>query len=257
MSVMSGLRVVATWLILALASSATAQVREEVRDIGRPLRSFHQPDFIAEPCAGLLANGSFEAPVLTARFEQPKGIAGWELLRGTEFELQRDDLYGPAADGRQYLELAADQGITIAQTVSTEPGETYLLSFAYSPRPTYERNEVEVRWGGQEVTSLGRTGKGLSAPQWQRRRASGGPYLHGDRRRRHIAPGPGDREGTRLRRSHRHRHALLQLRERRDPRTCRGAPSPLHDALERPSAADGSGSHWPSRGYLPGDGHGR
>ena len=55
----------------------------------------------------------------------------------------------------------------IQQAVATGPGQQYLLSFAYSPRPGVQDNPLNVTWDGQIVAKLNVSGVGLSDTNWQ------------------------------------------------------------------------------------------
>lgn len=118
-------------------------------------------------CRNRIANPGFETPVLRdGSYRQPASIPGWDLLRGPAFELQRK-LMGDAAEGAQYAELASSAPVAIAQTIPTTPGTSYLLRYAYSPRPGYPDNTVEVRWGEDLVSTATGNGRGQRRTAWR------------------------------------------------------------------------------------------
>lgn len=109
----------------------------------------------------LLQNGSFEEDVVTAtqKWDVFSSIAGWQLVTGPKFEIQRN-LGVTASDGSQYLELDADvngptgsspsgeQGsIRIAQSVTVDAGATLQLQFDFAGRKGYTQidNQLEYR----------------------------------------------------------------------------------------------------------------
>lgn len=106
-------------------------------------------------CTSLLINGSFEDPVVSGVSETfsdigGQDVPGWVREAGDAIEIQRN-LGGAAADGNQWLELAAGQPATISQSVSTIPGALYELRFAYSARPGHlADNRFRVTWGGAQ-----------------------------------------------------------------------------------------------------------
>ncbi len=101
--------------------------------------------------ANLITNGSFEDSTVTAnggKWQQFSSINvnGWSNADDTE--IQTEMLFGPAADGYQYVELDSkinDGNDWLAQTFSTEIGQEYIFSFAFSPRPGVANNTL---WAG-------------------------------------------------------------------------------------------------------------
>ncbi len=97
--------------------------------------------------ANLIVNGSFEDPVIGGPVSQfgEDEVTGWNS--DEKLELQSSSLFGPAADGDQYLELDALTGNDnpwVTQTFNTEVGQEYTFRFAFSPRPGVEDNILEV-----------------------------------------------------------------------------------------------------------------
>lgn len=89
--------------------------------------------------ANLIANGSFEQ--LPLGYDLPSGsyaiygsIPGWTASYGG-IEV-RNDVAGVAQDGDNFVELDAySNSRMFSQTVATEIGAAYTLSYYYSPRP--------------------------------------------------------------------------------------------------------------------------
>lgn len=106
-------------------------------------------------CTSLLINGSFENPVVSDVSEDfseigGQDVPGWVREAGDATEIQRN-LGGAAADGSQWLELAASQPTRLSQSpVGAVPGALYELRFAYSARPGSQfagDNRFRVTWG--------------------------------------------------------------------------------------------------------------
>ncbi len=142
----------------------------------------------------LICNGSFEIPEVTnaAKWQIfPNGYEGlcwsvaWEPGAPTYGGLPRPEpalaeyheLVNPtwlAQEGNQYAELDADwygpsspqSGepalVNIYQNIPTTPGQTYVLSYYFSPRPNTgaSENEMSVRVNGTEIRHLGPTAGG-------------------------------------------------------------------------------------------------
>jgi hypothetical protein len=104
----------------------------------------------------LLTNGSFESPdVAPGTAELFESIPGWDNTGGfCPIEVQ-DNCCGSPSDGAQHLELDSDNcQSSISQTVATQPGAKYVLSFDFSPRPGVFDNRVIVSWNGSVVFDL-------------------------------------------------------------------------------------------------------
>jgi hypothetical protein len=119
--------------------------------------------------ANLVFNGSFEAPSIpTGSYSYLGAIPGWTLDTGPAIEIQ-NNVAGSPFDGQQFVELDSSANSSIYQDLSTVVGQTYELSFAYSPRPGIDANStgIDISWGGALVTNLDLTGVGLSNTAWQ------------------------------------------------------------------------------------------
>ncbi|MEZ4200023.1 MAG: SdrD B-like domain-containing protein [Candidatus Paceibacterota bacterium] len=129
---------------------------------------------VCEPGVNILENPSFEDPVVTAK-------KGWDILTPVAWvvekvadnspvgmELQRTVNGWSHSDGAQHTELAGNERNQTYQTVATVPGETYTLSWDYSPRPgkSFGENKMEVFIDGVEVDTNQESGIGLEDTDW-------------------------------------------------------------------------------------------
>ncbi|NEO58304.1 MAG: DUF642 domain-containing protein, partial [Okeania sp. SIO3B5] len=113
----------------------------------------------------LVVNGGFEEPDISKNpypsnyvsFED--NIPGWQLLEGTEIEVDSQYIDYPIPEGSQFVELDAQkETVKIAQEIPTEVGKKYKLSFAFKANsPT--QNILNVRWGNKNVLNLEKTQK--------------------------------------------------------------------------------------------------
>ena len=92
-------------------------------------------------------------------------IPGWRAAAG-HIEIHRYGGKGAsllAAEGMDHLELGGNGEVQVVQDIPTEPGATYLLELAWSPRvehPGTTRNDVEIWWDGALLTTLSGDRKG-------------------------------------------------------------------------------------------------
>lgn len=144
--------------------------------------------------ANLVANGGFEAPVVshakgwnmydsgtaglgwtvawyggaptyggmtrptTAHLELHRGVNGWSHAEGSQHAELDTDWDGP--DGSLTGEPAS---VSIYQDLPTQNG-IYTLSYAWSPRPSHGDNALEVWWDGVKVAE--HSGGGSGSPVW-------------------------------------------------------------------------------------------
>jgi hypothetical protein len=125
--------------------------------------------------ANLVQNGSFE-DVSNAPGDQPQNAGTWSIYSslpgwnanpgGVEV---RNGVAGTAGDGSNFIELDTNTNSSVWQTLFTSPGQTYLLSFLYSPRPGVSNqgntNDIVVSWNGTQLDKVG--GAGGAAHNWQ------------------------------------------------------------------------------------------
>ena len=106
--------------------------------------------------ANLIINGSFETPVLTFDGgEIHAAIDGWTTISGAGIGVQHYGA-GGSYDAVQHIELDSTGNSAIQQMIATTVGQSYSLSFAYSPRPNVpeDSNGIEVWWNDTLVTSI-------------------------------------------------------------------------------------------------------
>ncbi|MCL2927947.1 MAG: DUF642 domain-containing protein, partial [Trichodesmium sp. MAG_R01] len=113
----------------------------------------------------LVVNGSFEKPVVNF-LGYPKSVSGWKLGAGSAIEIQTG-IVGAAKDGKQLVELDGLEVSRIFQDIPTKPGQTYKLTFAFSPRPDVAENKLNVSWGDTKVVQLDKSGEGLADTDWK------------------------------------------------------------------------------------------
>lgn len=112
--------------------------------------------------ANLLVNGGFEDPnIATGSFQIFQSIAGWSKTFGSGIEIQ-DHVAGNPFEGDQFVELDAHSNSGMAQTVATEIGALYDLSFYFSPRPNVSilSNGITILWEGVIIDSITAAGSG-------------------------------------------------------------------------------------------------
>jgi hypothetical protein len=118
--------------------------------------------------AGLVTNGSFEADAIpSGTFAYLPSITGWTLASGPAIEIQ-NHVAGSPFDGNQFVELDSSANSGMYQDIATVAGQTYQLSFAYSPRPgvAESSNGIDIRWGGLDLGIIKQTGIGHSDTVW-------------------------------------------------------------------------------------------
>ncbi len=135
--------------------------------------------------SNLVENGGFETPIVTSN------SARWELFNSSQtgwstswvnsdiddepvLELQTNNLWTPD-EGSQYAELDTHYynpvenppraSVSISQDITTVPGNTYELSFAFSPRPGIVDNQLQVEFGDINQT-VSADGSGNNNTDW-------------------------------------------------------------------------------------------
>ena len=134
---------------------------------------------VAAPLAAqaeLIVNGSFEAEVLkNGTWTVLPSLTGWNADATSGVEL-RNAVAGTAHHGSNFVELDANQGTfgnstfdsstnsSIWQNVATQAGQTYDLSWVYSPRAgvASPSNDVMVYWNNTLLAT--NTGSGVGNP---------------------------------------------------------------------------------------------
>jgi hypothetical protein len=153
---------------------------------------------VQEICTNVpeVVNGDFEAPVVGAsqgwdiydsgytglgwtvewRSDVPATWGGWDRPNPAHLELHRGVNNWQPYDGDQHAELDTDwndhvgslnnepASVKIYQDLATCPGETYVLTYAWSPRPGHADNSIEVYWDGNLIAT--HSGSGGSNTTW-------------------------------------------------------------------------------------------
>lgn len=100
----------------------------------------------------LITNGSFEADVIADNTYVTWGnLTGWT---GGDHGIElRNNVVGAAYDGHNFVELDTTANSSMSQTVQTNAGEHYQLSFAYSPRQSVgvASNGIDVYWNNELI----------------------------------------------------------------------------------------------------------
>lgn len=117
--------------------------------------------------ADLVTNGSFELPdISTGTYGLFSTIPGWTAGTGV-IEIQ-DHVAGSPYLGAQFMELDSNQSSSAYQDLATVAGETYTLSFAFSPRPgrPASDNILAIYWDGMLLDTLTADGSNLGDTSW-------------------------------------------------------------------------------------------
>jgi Protein of unknown function (DUF642) len=112
--------------------------------------------------SSLIVNGSFESP------DRPSGtwgtyssIPGWTSTNGIEI---RDNAVGQASQGTQFVELDTNRNSSMSQSIATQLGHQYRLSYDYSPRigQPSSTNGIAVYWNNLLLSTVTATGGGTN-----------------------------------------------------------------------------------------------
>ncbi|MEX1232200.1 MAG: hypothetical protein WEB58_18285 [Planctomycetaceae bacterium] len=126
----------------------------------------------SDASANLVVNGGFEEPAFNGEWTIFDSVPGWHWDGDYPIEILRDlnNFKGWVPyEGRQYMEATSIEDLY--QYVPTMPGYHYVLSYAYSPRPSTELspvvdNPLDVYWNGQLVASHNTLSTGVTYNQW-------------------------------------------------------------------------------------------
>ncbi|MBE0378254.1 DUF642 domain-containing protein [Pseudoalteromonas prydzensis] len=124
----------------------------------------------AAASTNLVTNGSFEnTPTVThhsGQWQLFNNITGWQRSNHAQFEIQTNKLgLITAQHGSQYIELDSTANYSVMQLLDTEVGNSYEISFYYSPRVDGDSttNKADVYWNGELLANLNATTRG-----WQK-----------------------------------------------------------------------------------------
>lgn len=113
----------------------------------------------ASAATNLITNGSFESVSQQAgTWTIYNKLSGWQVdTNGVEV---RNNVYGKAYDGANFVELDTKKNSSISQSFATVVGQQYSVSFYYSPRMQVPLNSNDVIVSLNGVTKLTATGSG-------------------------------------------------------------------------------------------------
>ena len=94
-------------------------------------------------------------------------IAGWTTTSGSGIEV-RNGVAGNAYEGHNYVELDSYDNSAMAQTLTTQAGAQYTLSFEYSARTgvAASSNPISVYWDGNLLGTADLDGTAQSGNVW-------------------------------------------------------------------------------------------
>lgn len=121
----------------------------------------------AAASTNLVTNGSFEdTATIHNAWSLLENVPGWQRSANAKFEIQTSRVgIISAQDGNQYIELDSTANYSVMQTLDTEVGNNYEVSFYYSARVEGDAttNKADVYWDGELIASLNATTRG-----WQK-----------------------------------------------------------------------------------------
>jgi hypothetical protein len=167
-----------TAIVIALFLASTLGMSFQVKTASAPTvnlvnnGSFEYPEVTHSECWGIWASGTSG---LEWTVEWTNDVSekwdGYSRPTTAYIELQKNGIYFglTAAEGDQWAELDSDwfgpggpsgepANIKIYQDLTTVPGVSYSLSFAYSPRPGALDNVLIVTWGETTVDTISASG---------------------------------------------------------------------------------------------------
>jgi hypothetical protein len=161
MKILTSLTLAMTLLMVMTLLSVSASATDEDLIVNRDFEANDDPSF-----PDVLTDDwdSYRPPALggwvvantfpdSANF--PPALEIWDTLRGYS-----------AASGTQNIELDGNDPTTISQTPATAEGYCYELSYAWSPRPGWDDNQMKVYVDDVEVAYHSASGAGNSTTQW-------------------------------------------------------------------------------------------
>lgn len=116
----------------------------------------------AHAATNLITNGSFESISQKAgTWNIYSSLAGWQVgSNGVEI---RNNVDGAAFDGANFVELDTTKNSWISQSFATVAGQSYEVSFYYSPRMQVPLNSNDIIVSLNDVTKLTAVGSGQHA----------------------------------------------------------------------------------------------
>jgi len=126
--------------------------------------------------ANLVSNGGFENPSYDMMIKTLTGseLPGWTIDKGDIQVIK--NTYWESPEGTQSIDLSGTTMGNIRQTINTEPGATYTLTFRMAGNPDgnnkgleYEQKELQVYWDGTPISptyTFDTTGKTRNSMGW-------------------------------------------------------------------------------------------
>lgn len=154
------------------ASSLNRNERSQTTDVNSPGTTFTTSwTTFWQNYRNMIVNGSFEYPDVSGSgwgYFSSDGLAGgWVKTSTGPVEIQFGGFGAASFTGKQHLELDADVPGSIKQSIPTVAGQSYALSFYYTPRPGCTSNRIRVKWNGATLDILDGNGTGLpSSAAW-------------------------------------------------------------------------------------------
>lgn len=103
----------------------------------------------------LVSNGDFETPVIAGQwtgYGQGESMGAWSVSSGS-IDIVSSSGW-PSESGKQSLDLAGSESGSISQTISTTPGQEYVLTFYLSGNPgSSTTKSIDVYWDGNKIGS--------------------------------------------------------------------------------------------------------
>ncbi len=111
-----------------------------------------------------IVNGSFEDPKQgSGTFGTFSSITGWTAISPGKIEV-RNNLFGVASEGLNYVELDSTTNSAMFQTIATTAGTWYELKYDYSPRVNQAANTngISAYWGNTFLSDITNVGTGTN-----------------------------------------------------------------------------------------------
>ena len=122
----------------------------------------------AHAAQNIVVDGGFESQSQAAgTWNVYRSIPGWTTVSGSGIEV-RNQLAGTAFEGHNFVELDSFDNSAMAQTLATDAGTHYTLSFEYSARAgvAAASNPISVYWNGNLLDTADLDGTGQSDNVW-------------------------------------------------------------------------------------------
>lgn len=121
---------------------------------------------VAPAHANLVVDGGFEDPsVGNGAFATFTSIPGWTGAATIEVQ---DHIAGTPFAGNNLVELDTNANSAMFQDIATVAGQTYEITFEYSPRPgiAASSNGIEFLWNGVVIDTIAQSGVNVPDTVW-------------------------------------------------------------------------------------------